>query len=118
MSAKLTLGVLRAMVGIGTWLFPAHSAQIFGLKRPDDVQILAWRLFASREMVFAFFALSNNVSQETTTMILQGGIFLDSLDAIATLIAYNRTSISSYAGVMIGIGAVFFAGLGVLSLPN
>ena len=118
MSAKLTLGILRAMVGVGTWLFPSQSARIFGLRKPDDVQILAWRLFASREMVFAFFALNNSLSQETTTLILQGGILLDSLDAIATLIAYNRSAITNYAGVMIGIGAVFFAVLGGLSLPN
>jgi hypothetical protein len=87
------------------------------LRRPDDVQILAWRLFASRVMVFAFWALSNNLSQETTTLILQAGIFFDSLDAIATLITYNRSAMSGYAAGTFGIGALVGVALGVLSLP-
>ncbi len=103
------------MVGVGTWLFPLYSAKIFGLKRPDDVQILAWRLFASREMVLAFCEL-NSFSLEVTTLILQAGIVIDTLDAISTLITYRRSSISTYAGAMIGIGAVFFVGLGAKSL--
>lgn len=115
MAAKLTLGSIRILVGVGTWLFPTYSARIFGLRQPDDVQILAWRLFASREFALAIFELGN-FSAETTTLILQAGIVIDSLDAISTLIAYNRGVISKYAGVMIGVGAIFFATLGALSL--
>jgi hypothetical protein len=115
--AQQALGIIRALVGILTWLLPYQSARIFGLRRPDEVQILAWRLFASREMAFAFFALSS-LTPETTKLILQAGVIIDSLDAVATLIAYNRSSISTYAGVMVGIGALFFAVLGAVSLQD
>mmetsp|Transcript_9544 Transcript_9544/g.10056 ORF Transcript_9544/g.10056 Transcript_9544/m.10056 type:complete len:116 (-) Transcript_9544:3-350(-) len=115
MSAKLTLGGIRLVVGLLTWILPNISAKVFGLKKPDDVQILAWRLFASRETALALLTLTTT-SPETTTLILQTGILIDLADAFATLITYSRSSISSYAGVAVGIGALFFAGLGYLAL--
>lgn len=115
MSAKTTLGGLRLAVGLLTWTFPEISGKVFGLRKPDDVQILAWRLFASRETALALLLLYST-SPEITTLILQTGICVDIADAIATLITYSRSSISSYAGFTIGIGAVFFVGLGYMAL--
>ena len=120
MSSTKFLTFFRFAVGGGAWFLPLPTLKLFGLTSPpDDQEILGWRLFASREIAVGL-GLVGFFSPQAAVIkaILSMGVLFDSMDAVATLVAYSRGSITSYAAALAGGGAVLAAAVGTLALKE
>ena len=115
--AATVLSGLRSAVGIGTWAAPAHSWRIFGLgpMNGDSRSALMSRLFGVRDLALGL-AL-HHPSAEVRKAALQTGIAVDSIDAVASVLAV-RAGAPKLSLLGVGAGAVFFVGLGLAGLAD
>jgi hypothetical protein len=112
-SARTTLGVMRAMVGVVSLIAPSTSARIFGVT-PEPGTAWITRLFGSRELVLAAALLA--APAEHVAPMAAAGAGIDALDAASSVVELARGRISTYTFVSGGCGAVVFALLGLAAM--
>ena len=111
--ARMTLGVMRSIVGGVSLTAPYAAARLFGV--PSD-QSAAWitRLFGSRELVLAAALLAAPPEQVASVAALGAGI--DGLDVVSSAVELARGRISTYTFVSGGCGAIVFTVLGLATM--
>ena len=112
-SARNSLGVLRAIVGVVSLVAPSASARLFGVA-PEAGTAWITRLFGSRELVLAATLLA--ARSEYVSPIAAAGAGIDALDAASSVVELARGRISTYTFISGGCGAVLFALLGLATM--
>ena len=116
-NAAGALLVLRTAVGIGSWASPSLTSRVFGLgplgKDPGAGAIT--RLFGVRELALA--QALRHPNPDVRRAALQAGVAIDSIDAVATLIAVRKGA-PRIILLTFAAGAALFAGLGVAALAQ
>ncbi len=105
-----TFGAARMAVGALSWLAPAMSARVFGLKFDSDPVFT--QLFGARD--FALGALTALSTETDLTRVLALGLAIDTADAIGC--ARQHQSLSVHAKILTAGGAVLFAAIGAAAL--
>ena len=106
---------LRSAVGVASWLAPAYSGRLFGLGRTfaqPDAALMA-RLFAVRDLALA--QALRHPDPQVQRQVLKVGVAVDSVDAVASLVAASRGGRKTGL-VGVALGALLFAGMGVVAL--
>jgi len=111
------VSVTRSLVGLASWLSPLQSGRAFGLGsiNEDPASAFVGRLFGVRDLALGL-AL-RHPSPEVRTAALQAGVAIDSVDVVASLIAWRKGAPTAGA-VLGGGGAAIFAGLGLAALAS
>ena len=109
-SARMVLGVTRALVGLGSWLAPDTSARLFGL---DPANRWVGRLFGSRELALAGALLA--APPEAVAPVAAMGVAVDALDVVSGLDERRRGQLSTQALILGPVGAMLFIALGIVA---
>lgn len=111
----VVLAVLRSGVGVLSWASPSATSRVFGLGTVGDdprVGSIA-RLFGARELTLALAVRHPHPAVRRAA--LQAGVVVDSVDAVASVIAIRRGS-PRVTALTFTAGAILFAGLGAAAL--
>ena len=121
-----TLAVLRMLVGASTLLVPGRAGPPFGIPITAPTMILG-RLFGVRDLVIGGL-LWSAPSHSTATIAVNGecrrtlrralvvGLIIDTVDVCSNIVGFVDGTLEPRAIVGVGVGAAFFAGLGLLGL--
>jgi hypothetical protein len=109
-SARHVLGVTRALIGLGSWVAPDHTARTFGID-PQRADRFVTRLFGSRELALAGALLGAPAAALTPVAAL--GVVIDAADAVAGFDERRRGTLSPRATVLGPCGALLFVALGM-----
>jgi hypothetical protein len=109
--------VLRAFVGLLSWVSPSASWTVFGVGAigADSRNSLLTRLFGVRE--FALAAALQSPEQAVRVAALRTGIVVDGADIAASLLALRKGS-PRWIWLTFVAGASAFIGLGVAGLAE
>ena len=115
--AGAALPALRILVGLGTWLAPGPSWRTFGLgpMHGNASAGLITRLFGVHDLALGLAA--RHPAVEVRRAALQIGVAVDSVDAVATLLAV-RAGAPKPSLLGVGLGAALFTGLGLVALQG
>ncbi|WP_354698990.1 hypothetical protein DSM112329_04690 [Paraconexibacter sp. AEG42_29] len=108
-TVRMVLGGGRMLVGLSGWTAPDHAVRVFGIA-PERSDRFVTRLFASRDFALALALLTAPPAHLRT--IAAAGAAIDAVDAVAGIAEYRRGSLSTYAFVVGGVGAMVFAAMG------
>ena len=111
------LSVLRVLAGASSWLSPGGSWRMFGLgsMRGDPSAALITRLFGVRDIALGLSI--RYPSADVRRAALMAGVAINSIDAVAGLLAL-RNGAPKATGPLVAGGAAFFAVLGVIALQQ
>ena len=109
-SARTVLGVTRALIGVGSWLAPDHTARLFGIN-PDRADRFIGRLFGARELALAGALLAAPASAVAPVAAL--GAAVDTIDSVAGFDERRRGNLSTQATLLGPVGALGFVALGL-----
>ena len=117
MDARTIFSVLRALVGILSWVSPTASWKVFsvGTIGTDPGARLITRLFGVREL--ALGAALHSPEPAVRKAALRTGIAIDGIDIVASLIALRRGG-PKWIWLTFVAGASAFIGLGVAALAE
>jgi hypothetical protein len=108
---RTVLGVTRACIGIGAWIAPDLTTQLFGMDPAKSNRFIG-RLFGARELALAATLLAAPPSALAPVAAI--GAAVDSVDAVSGFDERRRGNLSTRATLLGPVGAVLFAALGVL----
>ena len=111
-TARVVLGALRLGVGIQGLLAPRLAAKTFGVPA-EPSSFWVTRLFASRELLLAYYLLTAPPDQVRHAAML--GVVVDGIDVASSALELRADRISTYTFVSGGLGAALFCALGVLA---
>jgi len=109
--ARSSLAATRALIGIGAWVAPDLTVRVFGMD-PKRSNRFVGRLFGARELALAGSLLVAPAAAVAPVAAL--GAAVDLADAVAGFDERRRGNLSTRATVLGPVGALLFAGLGVL----
>jgi hypothetical protein len=117
LDARTIFSVLRALVGILSWVSPSASWKVFGVGAigGQAEPRLITRLFGVRELALA--AGLNSPEAEVRKAALRAGIVIDGADIAASLIALRKGA-PKWIWMTFVAGASAFIGLGVAALAE
>ena len=113
----IALSSLRSVVGAASWAGPALSWRTFGLGslNGNASAALVTRLFGVRDLALGLAV--RHPSPEVRRTALQLGVAVDTVDAVASLLAL-RAGAPKASLLGVGAGAAFFAALGLAALAE
>jgi hypothetical protein len=112
-SLPQAFGISRMLIGLVSWVAPSLTARVFGLD-PRSRQPIVTQLFGARELALGYMtATTSGTSREA---VLRAGVAIDAVDALASARQIRAGAFGPHAIVTVALGAVFFAGLGVVAL--
>lgn len=116
-SASSTLGALRIVIGLVSWVAPNVAGRLFGLdvKNNPQAPYLA-RLFGIRDLVMGIATLTT--SGETQASWLRAGVMCDVADTAAALRGGSDGYLPTATTVMLTAPAVAATALGVAALQG
>ncbi len=109
-SARMFLGVTRALIGIGAWTAPDLTVRLFGMD-PEHSDRFVGRLFGARELALAGALLA--APQSALAPVAALGAAVDAVDSIAGFDERRRGNLSTRATILGPAGALLFVALGV-----
>jgi hypothetical protein len=113
---KTLIGV-RSAIGVGAWVAPRFSGQMFGLDPEANPQAAyLGRLFGVRDAVLAV-GLATNTGRQRAQW-LQLGLVCDLADAVAGVLAGRRGELPPKSTVMVTATALLAAGMGLAALQD
>jgi hypothetical protein len=119
MSRAIIKGLIgvRSAIGVGAWVAPRLSGQLFGLDPEANPQAAyLGRLFGVRDAVLAVGVATNTGRQRAQW--LQLGVVCDLADAAAGVLAGRRGELPPKATAMVTATALLAAGLGAAALQD
>jgi len=117
LDARTVFSVLRALVGIVSWVSPTASWKVFGVGGigAGAGAPLITRLFGVRE--FALAAGLQSPEPAVRKAALRSGLVIDGVDIVASLIALRKGA-PRWIWLTFVAGASAFIGLGVAALAD
>lgn len=115
--AATVLSAVRSAVGVASWASPRHTWSAFGMGSyaGDARPAVVTRLFGARELALALAV--RHPDPGVRRAALQAGVAIDSIDAVATLIAVRKGA-PKVILLTFAAGALTFAALGVAALKQ
>lgn len=110
-SARLALGITRALIGLGSWSAPDLTVRLFGMDPARSNRFIG-RLFGARELALAGALLA--APPAALAPVARLSAVVDAVDAIGGLDERRRGNLSTRATVLGPIGALLFVALGLL----
>jgi hypothetical protein len=108
---------LRGAIGVGAWLAPRFSGQLFGLDPEGNPQApYLGRLFGARDAALAFGLGKSSGTQRQQWLRI--GIACDLADAAAGVLAGRSGELPQSATVMVTATALLAAALGAAALQG
>ena len=116
MDLRRSLGIIRVLVGVFTWLAPRASGRAFGLGdvADDPRGALLGRLFGVRDVVLGSAVVFARDDVELSTA-LRLGLVVDTVDVAASALG-RRRGLSRWGTALVGGGAIVLAMMGAESL--
>ena len=111
-SLKLVAGA-RTFVGLSSWLLPYHASKFFVFLTLPPQSTILMRLFGARELALAGLLVAAGTEAERTRVVV-AGLAVDSMDLLASLVGFGLGEQDGVVAGMVGVGATFLVGLGLL----
>jgi hypothetical protein len=114
-SAIKQLGIVRAAVGVASWVAPRLSGKPFGLDASGNPQSpYVARLFGARDAALAYGTLTT--SGEEQDRWLMAALACDAADAAAGIAAWRGGYLSPFSSFLVTAAAVNGVVLGTIAL--
>src|SRR3954464_6979170 len=114
-SAIKQLGVIRAVIGAGSWVAPRLSGKTFGLSADDNPAApYLGRLFGARDVALAYGALTTTGEEQDRWLVAALGC--DVADAAAGIAAWRAGYLSPFSSLLVTGAALNAVALGMVAL--
>lgn len=111
LAPRTSLGLIRALVGVGSWLAPDRTTRVFGMDPAQSNRFIT-RLFGARELALATALLT--APDSALAPVAAVGTAVDFVDAVAGFDERRRENLSARATILGPVGALCFVALGLV----